>query len=112
MRDAVGAYAERLGMSSGRIGDLRTILSEAMNNAVVHAYEGEGGTAEVDVGLSAREEIEIVVRDHGRGIFPHPDSDAPSLKMGLPIIGAFSESFRLESRRDRGTVLTVSMPLH
>ena len=112
VRHEVGVYAARIGMSTARTDDLRTIVAEALNNAVIHAYGEEGGTIEVGVCRTPRGEVELVVADHGRGIFPHPDSDAPSLKMGLPIIGALSESFRLESRRGRGTVLTVSVPLH
>jgi anti-sigma regulatory factor (Ser/Thr protein kinase) len=112
VREEVGRCAERLGMSGRRIGDLKTIVSEAMNNVVVHAYDDGGGSVTVDVGMAATEMLEVVIKDHGRGIFPHPDADVPSLKMGLPIIGALSEGFRLESRRGAGTVLTVSVPIH
>jgi len=109
VREEAGSYAERVGMSAARTADLRTVVGEAFNNVVVHAYE-EGGSVEIHLCRTSDDEVELVVADHGRGILPHPDCDVPSLKMGLPIIGALSASFRLESRRGHGTVLTVSMP--
>lgn len=111
VRDEVGRYGARLGMSAERVGELKTIVGEALNNAVLHAYGKEGGTVEITVGRQTPAELEVIVRDFGSGIFPRPDSDAPSLRMGLPIIGALSSGFCLESRRGEGTTLTVNVPV-
>lgn len=76
-----------------------------------HAYQDEDGTVEVTVAGHAADEVEIVVRDFGSGIFPRPDADLPSLKIGLPIIAALSRSFCLSSRRGEGTTLKVNVPI-
>lgn len=111
LREEVARHGARLGMAPGRVGDLKTIATEACANAVRHAYEDEDGTVEVSVAPHATDEVEIVVRDFGSGIFPRPDADLPSLKMGLPIIGALSRSFCLISRRGDGTTLTAHVPV-
>lgn len=110
-RDELGRFGDLIGMAPGRAGDLKTIVSEAGNNAVLHAYEDGAGIVEVEVDLTTASEIEVVVRDFGCGIFPRPDADVPSLRMGLPIIGALSIRFALESGRNEGTVLRATLPL-
>lgn len=111
VRDEVGRCGIRLGMSANRIGELKTIVTEALDNAVLHAYDEEGGTIEITVMRHSPAELEVVVRDFGSGIFPRPDSETPSLRMGLPIIGALSSGFCLESRRGEGTTLTARVPV-
>jgi anti-sigma regulatory factor (Ser/Thr protein kinase) len=111
-REELGRFADLIGMAACRTGDLKTIVTEACNNAVLHAYEDATGIVEVEVDRTARAELEVVVRDFGCGIFPRPDSEVPSPRMGLPIIGALSTSFALQSTRGEGTVLRATLPLH
>ncbi len=47
VRQAVAGLGEALGLSGPRIDDLKTVVSEACNNVVLHAYEGEPGPLEV-----------------------------------------------------------------
>jgi serine/threonine-protein kinase RsbW len=107
-RRAIGAHAEKLGIAVAGVADLKTVVSEACANVVRHAYEeqDEGGTLEVDLSSGA-EELHMVVRDFGRGIRPWPSGDVPSLRLGLPIIGALSSSFHLVSVLSCGTELTI-----
>jgi len=110
-REAVSAEAGRLGMARSNLDDLRTVVGEAFTNAVRYAY-GADVEGRVTVVVSATEDILcLTVRDFGIGIFPHPERELPSLHMGLPIIGALSEEFRLTSRRGHGTELTVCMSM-
>ena len=110
-RESVVSHADHLGMSSARLSDLRTVVSEAFSNAVLYAY-GEEGEGRVAITLQARENrLCLTVRDFGAGILPHPERDAPSLNMGLPIIGALSEEFRLTTRRGQGTELEICIPM-
>jgi len=113
IRREVIEHASRLGMAEQRLNDLKTIVSEACANVVRHAY-GEGAAAgSVEVELIPRDQgLTVVVRDHGTGICPQPEADIPSLRMGLPLIGALSSSFRLSSELDVGTVLEADLPLH
>ncbi len=109
-RDVI-EHASRLGMIEERLADLKTVVSEACANVVRHAYEDEGGgPMEVEL-IPGDRGLTVVVRDWGTGICPHPEGDIPSLRMGLPLIGALSSCFRLLSRLDGGTVLEADLPL-
>jgi anti-sigma regulatory factor (Ser/Thr protein kinase) len=109
-REAV-EEASRLGMADECLADLKTIVSEACANVVRYAY-GEDGDGPVEVELIPDErDLTIIVRDRGTGICPKPEADIPSLRMGLPLIGALSSCFRLTSKLDVGTVLEARLPL-
>ena len=105
-RRAIVAHAEKLGLAKAGIADLKTVVSEACANVVRHAYEDEPGTLEVDLNPGV-DELRMVVRDFGGGIRPWTSGDVPSLRLGLPIIGALSSSFRLVSVLSGGTEITI-----
>jgi serine/threonine-protein kinase RsbW len=113
VREAVGARAVQLGMGESAIADLKTVVSEACANVVVHAYAGEvePGVLEVEM-APAGHGLSVVVRDRGAGIHPGPEAGKPaSLRLGLLLIGALSCSFQLSSARGKGTELKMRMPL-
>ena len=68
MRAAVAAFAAQPDPTLAEIGDIKTAVSEAVTNAVVHAYPDKLGTVQVRVRILPDERLEIVVRDHGIGI--------------------------------------------
>ena len=107
-RRAIVAHAEKLGIARAGIADLKTVVSEACANVVRHAYDeqDEAGTLEVDLNSGARE-LSMVVRDFGLGIRPLSSDDVPTLRLGLPIIGALSSSFNLVSVLSQGTEITI-----
>jgi anti-sigma regulatory factor (Ser/Thr protein kinase) len=105
-RRAIVAHAEKLGIARAGIADLKTVVSEACANVVRHAYEDEAGTLEVALNPEAHE-LNMVVRDFGGGIRPLSSDDLPTLRLGLPIIGALSSSFNLVSVLSRGTEITI-----
>lgn len=110
-RETVVSHADRLGMAPSQLGDLRTVVSEAFSNAVLYAYEEED-EGKVAITMQVRKDILcLTVRDFGAGIYPRPERDVPSLNMGLPIIGALAEEFRLTTRRGRGTELEICIPM-
>jgi anti-sigma regulatory factor (Ser/Thr protein kinase) len=111
VREAVATRAAQLGMGERAIADLKTVVSEACANAVVHAYAGEeAGILEVEMSPVGHD-LSVVVRDRGGGIHPRPDAGKPaSLRLGLLLIGALSCSFQLSSARGRGTELKMRMP--
>lgn len=112
IRREVAEQASRLGMVEERLSDLKTIVSEACANVVHHAYGEEGGGGSVEVELILKDQsLTVVVRDWGTGICPQPETEIPSLRMGLPLIGALSNRFRLSSELDVGTVLEADLPL-
>jgi anti-sigma regulatory factor (Ser/Thr protein kinase) len=112
VRRSVAEHAEKLGASARVVDDLRIVVGEACANVVRHAYvdSEEPGSLEVEL-LPTLDELRVVIRDRGAGICPRPDSELPSMKMGLPVIGALSESFMLSSVRGGGTELSVQFSL-
>ena len=109
VRHALAGLAESLGMEDERIGDLKTVVTEACMNVVVHAYEDEG-PLEVEAHPDA-EGLMVVVRDYGGGIRPRADIERPSLKLGLPLIAALSHSFEIAGGIDRGTRISMRLLL-
>lgn len=107
-RHAIVVHAEKLGIASAGIADLKTVVSEACANVVRHAYEEQDETGTLEVALnSGAQELSMVVRDFGRGVRPLSSDDMPSLRLGLPIIGALSSSFNLVSVLSHGTEITI-----
>jgi Histidine kinase-like ATPase domain len=98
-------------MDEPSLADLKTVVTEACMNVVVHAYPGqENGPLEVEV-ASELDGITVVVRDHGGGIRPRPDVERPSLRIGLTLIAALSSSFEISGGADRGTEIRMHLPL-
>jgi anti-sigma regulatory factor (Ser/Thr protein kinase) len=105
VRRAIEAHCEPLGIARETVDALKTIATEACANVVNYAYGDEvEGPLEVDL-LCGREALTLLVRDRGMGICPQPETEAPSLKLGLPLIGVLSNRMRLCSERGRGTEL-------
>jgi serine/threonine-protein kinase RsbW len=111
VRHALAGLAERIGMDEPGIADLKTVVTEACMNVVVHAYPAdEPGLLEIE----AAEELDgltVIVRDYGMGIRPRPDVDRPSLRIGLTLIAALSKSFEIKGGVDRGTEIRMHLPL-
>ncbi len=111
VRHALAGLAERIGMDEPGLADLKTVVTEACMNVVVHAYPGEEkGPLLVD----AEPELDgltVVVRDYGQGIRPQPDVERPSLRIGLTLIAALSSSFEIKGGVDRGTEIRMHLPL-
>jgi anti-sigma regulatory factor (Ser/Thr protein kinase) len=111
VRHALAGLAEKVGMDEVSLADLKTVVTEACMNVVVHAYPGqENGLLEVEA-ASDLDGITVVVRDHGGGIRPRPDLQRPSLRIGLTLIAALSSSFEIRGGVDRGTEIRMHLPL-
>jgi serine/threonine-protein kinase RsbW len=110
VRHALAGLAEALEMDAAQVADLKTVVTEACMNVVVHAYDDESGPLEVD---AYRDDgaLVIVVRDRGAGIRPRPNASRESLRMGLPLIAALSTSFEISGGPGRGTEVTMRMAI-
>mgnify|MGYP002802218229 FL=1 len=67
-RVAVAAFAVQLSPTLSEIADLKTAVSEAVTNAIVHGYEGCRGEITLRVSYDDRGEMTVEIEDHGRGI--------------------------------------------
>jgi anti-sigma regulatory factor (Ser/Thr protein kinase) len=103
VREMLTGVAEAIALDSTDLYDIRTAVTEACNNVVLHAYEGGEGPLEVDLRASP-EEVEVVVRDHGVGIRPRIRSaDDTALGIGLPLMQALVHSVEFSDAGGRGT---------
>ncbi len=112
VRQAVAGVGEALGIPTPRVDDLKTVVTEACNNVVLHAYEGaEEGPLEVTA-TADEGEIAIEVRDRGSGFQPSTSvGDELSLGLGLPLIAALSDSFEISGAAGEGTRMTMHFDL-
>jgi serine/threonine-protein kinase RsbW len=109
IRSTVGLAAEALELGRRFTDDLKTAISEAANNVVLHAYGPEGGSLKFS--MSVYEEfIDVVVRDDGCGI---SESLAPSegLGLGLRVMTALADHVDLDSLPCCGTTVRMSFAL-
>jgi serine/threonine-protein kinase RsbW/stage II sporulation protein AB (anti-sigma F factor) len=105
-RHAVAAYADRLGADEGAVA---LAVSEAVGNAVVHAYpEGNPGTITVRA-LTESGFLVVSVADDGTGMRPNPQSTG--LGLGLPLIGRLSAGLEIESTDGGGAVVRMRFEL-
>ena len=112
VRHALAGLAEAVDMEPAEIADLKTVVTEACMNAVVHAYPDadEPGPLEIEAWRNGGNLV-VVVRDFGRGIRPLADVEQRSLRLGLPLIAALTESFEISGEPERGTEVTMKVPL-
>jgi anti-sigma regulatory factor (Ser/Thr protein kinase) len=110
VRHAIAGMAEQLGMDEAGLADLKTVVTEACMNVVVHAYPDGLGPLEVEADPDT-EGLTVSVRDCGAGISPKADSERASLKLGLSLIAALSSSFSISGGLGRGTEVTMRVPL-
>lgn len=114
-RAAVAAFAAQLDPTLAEIGDIKTAVSEAVTNAVVHAYPDKLGTVQVRVRILPDERLEIVVKDHGIGIPDVTQARTPMYTtggeersgMGFTIMESFMDSLAVRSKNGKGTVVTM-----
>ena len=103
LRQAVGDFAYEHGVLEPSLSDIRLAVSEAVTNAVVHAFRGRAdGTVVASVTMRDSEWVEVRVTDDGSGMAPRNDS--PGIGLGLPLIRRLTDQF--EHRRPPGSVGT------
>lgn len=111
IRHLLGGVADAVDIPPDVLHDIRLAVSEACANVVVHAYADapHDGTLEIAVRLGEPRKLEVVVRDHGRGMKPRPDS--PGLGVGLPLIAALSTALELGTGDDGSTEVHMTFDL-
>jgi serine/threonine-protein kinase RsbW len=102
----LGGVGEALAFDAELLDDLRTAVSEACNNVVMHAYGDEIGPLLVDCEITP-DRVEVTVRDHGEGIrTAAPTTDR--MGVGLAVISALSERAEFVRAPDGGTEVRMS----
>lgn len=101
VRAALSGVAEAAGFDDELATDLKTAVSEACNNVVIHAYEGRPGPMRVLVSDSG-DRVDVVVRDNGTGI-RRLSSGPDHMGLGLALISALADHAEFNSPTDGGT---------
>jgi serine/threonine-protein kinase RsbW len=102
-REMLSGVAEAIDLDRGDLDDIRTAVTEACNNVVLHAYSGEQGPLEVDLCIGM-DSLTILVRDRGRGInTPSDIEDATSPGIGLHVIRTLAHTVEFKHIPDGGT---------
>ena len=114
-RSMVGVFAAQLDPSMEELGDLKTAVSEAVTNAIVHAYPDTIGRITIRCRILEENRLEIVIRDWGVGIADVEQARQPLYTtggeersgMGFTIMGSFMDKLRVRSAPGRGTTVTM-----
>ena len=114
-RTAVACFAAQMDPTLNELEDIKTSVSEAVTNAIVHAYPDTIGRVQLRVRICEGNVLEITVKDRGRGI---PDVDKAREPMfttggeersgmGFTIMESFMDKLRVRSRPGRGTTVVM-----
>ena len=112
-RVAVASFCTQLNPTLEEVSDLKTAVSEAVTNCIIHGYEGKVHKIQVDCRLNGRE-LTVDVMDHGVGIADiqkamepmfttKPDKDRSG--MGFTFMEAFMDEVQVESEVGCGTTV-------
>ena len=110
-RSAVACFAAQLDPTLEELGDIRTAVSEAVTNCIVHAYPDGLGTISLRCRLLKDNTLDIVIKDHGVGIEDLEKARQPMYTtggcersgMGFTIMESFMTSFSVSSVLGKGT---------
>jgi serine/threonine-protein kinase RsbW len=102
VRGMLGGVAELLQLDPELLDDLKTAVSEAANNVVMHAYEDGNGPLWVCIYVEP-EGIEVIVRDTGHGIPVLTPSDDRLQGVGIPIMRALAQQTAFRPLQNGGT---------
>lgn len=114
-RQAVAAFLTQLDPTMEELSDIKTVVSEAVTNAIVHGYRDQPGYITVSVRLLEGRTVEIKVRDQGCGIADIEQARQPMFTtgddtrsgMGFTIMESFTDRVRVRSSPGRGTLVTL-----
>jgi anti-sigma regulatory factor (Ser/Thr protein kinase) len=108
-RRALAGVAAAAGAAGERLDEIRLAVSEALTNAVVHAYRGgESGQLHVTAAV-ASDELWVLIGDDGRGL--HAWNDSKGLGIGLSLISGLSDDFAIVTRASGGTEVQMRFDL-
>lgn len=107
-RHAVAAFARAAGARELTVDDVQLVVSEAVSNVVLHAYEGRTGSVHITAAI-AEEELWVLVADDGDGF--RAEHRSSGLGLGLPLIAQLSTDFAIESGARGGIELKMRFPI-
>ena len=119
-RVAVSAFAVQFNPTLDVLADIKTAVSEAVTNAIVHGYADSQGTVTITAALLEDGTLELSVADQGRGIADIPQAMQPFFTtqpekersgMGFSVMQTFMDEVEVESRLGEGTTVRMTKRL-
>ena len=114
-RTAAACFAAQLDPTLEEINDIKTAVSEAVTNAIVHAYPDSIGTITMRLRLLEEHTLEVLIRDKGIGIPDVVQARTPMFTtgsderagMGFTIMESFMDTLKVRSTPGKGTTVTM-----
>ena len=118
-RTAAACFAAQLDPTLEEVNDIKTAVSEAVTNAIVHAYPDAIGKVAVRARICPGNVLELTVKDHGRGIADVEKAREPLYTtggeersgMGFTIMESFMDKLTVRSVPGRGTTVLMRKKL-
>ena len=115
-RVVVAAFLTRLNPTMEEVADIKTAISEAVTNAIIHGYNNEIHKIEIEASVEG-DTFTVSVRDFGVGIEDVAKAMEPLYTtrrdlersgMGFVFMEAFMDTIKVESKKDEGTTVTMT----
>ena len=114
-RSAVACFAAQLDPTLEELGDIRTAVSEAVTNCIVHAYPETVGRIYISASIYDNLTVRIKIRDNGVGISDIKKAMEPLYTslggeragLGFAVMESFMDKVRVRSASGRGTTVTL-----
>ena len=118
-RTAAACFAAQLDPTLEEVNDIKTAVSEAVTNAIVHAYPNAIGKITLRLRILDDHSLEILVRDKGVGIADVEQARTPMFTtgseeragMGFTIMESFMDSLKVRSAPGKGTSVTMRLKI-
>ncbi len=112
-RAAVASFAAQLDPNLDELGDIKTAVSEAVTNCIVHAYPDEIGPISLKARILPGNVLDLVIKDKGCGIEDISKAREPMFStggeersgMGFTIMESFMHEVKVTSQRGKGTTV-------
>ena len=114
-RAVVACFAAQMDPTLNELEDIKTVVSEAVTNAIVHAYPTSVGKVILKARICPGSVLEITVKDHGKGIPDVEKARQPMYTtggeersgMGFTIMESFMDKLTVKSTLGRGTTVVM-----
>ena len=118
-RSAVACFAAQMDPTLDELGDIRTAVSEAVTNCIVHAYPNELGNIYLRCRILKDNVLDIVIKDKGVGISDVEQARRPAFTtggaersgMGFTIMESFMTNLEISSQAGKGTTVHMRRKL-
>lgn len=120
-RSTVAAFVAQLNPTLDEVTEIKTVVSEAVTNAIIHAYDHKSDSEiTITCGIYANQEIEMTITDKGTGIENIYEAKEPLYTskpelersgMGFSIMESFMDSLEIHSELDKGTTIIMKKQL-